>query len=264
MPTVGYMPVPSPNPRVRAGDVRRLRDLLRIAVAGRGSPGDLLPGEDELMVRHGVPRAAVRAALGLLREEGLLRPGPTAHRIVARPHYPGRAAVTGTGTRLPRWLERTGIAAPDVLADWLGVPVGAPCLRTECVSATAGGGAVLETHYVTTTAAARLLAVPGTGPFDRQLSEAGLHPASAGTRSGPVPADPDSAALLGVAAGTPLLGAERTLTGDDGRVLAVSVLRADPAGSVPAARDGAAAAQPDSSARTASSESASAGVLSGR
>ncbi|WP_224403507.1 UTRA domain-containing protein [Pseudonocardia sp. ICBG1034] len=258
------MPVPSPNPRVRAADVRRLRDLLRIAVAGRGSTGDLLPGEDELMVRHGVPRAAVRAALGLLREEGLLRPGPTAHRIVARPHYPGRAAVTGTGTRLPRWLERTGIAAPDVLADWLGVPVGAPCLRTECVSATAGGGAVLETHYVTTTAAARLLAVPGTGPFDRQLSEAGLRPASAGTRSGPVPADPDSAALLGVAAGTPLLGAERTLTGDDGRVLAVSVLRADPAGSVPAARDGAAAAQPDSSARTASSESASAGVLSGR
>ena len=199
MPTVGYMPVPSPNPRVRAADVRRLRDLLRIAVAGRGRPGDLLPGEDELMVRHGAPRAAVRAALGLLREEGLLRPGPTAHRIVARPHYPGRAAVTGTGTRLPRWLERTGIAAPDVLADWLGVPVGAPCLRTECVSATAGGGAVLETHYVTTTAAARLLAVPGTGPFDRQLSEAGLHPASAGTRSGPVPADPDSAALLGVA-----------------------------------------------------------------
>ncbi|WFG43152.1 UTRA domain-containing protein [Pseudonocardia alni] len=258
------MPVPSPNPRVRAADVRRLRDLLRIAVAGRGRPGDLLPGEDELMVGHGVPRSAVRAALGLLREEGLLRPGPTAHRIVARPHYPGRAAVTATGTRLPRWLERTGIAAPDVLADWLGVPVGAPCLRTECVSATAGGGAVLETHYVTTTAAARLLAVPGTGPFDRQLSEAGLHPASAGTRSGPVPADPDSAALLGVAAGTPLLGAERTLTGDDGRVLAVSVLRADPAGSVPAARDGAAAAQPDSSARTASSESASAGVLSGR
>ncbi|MCM3848514.1 UTRA domain-containing protein [Pseudonocardia sp. DR1-2] len=258
------MPVPSPNPRVRAADVRRLRDLLRIAVAGRGRPGDLLPGEDELMVRHGAPRAAVRAALGLLREEGLLRPGPTAHRIVARPHYPGRAAVTGTGARLPRWLERTGIAAPDVLADWLGVPVGAPCLRTECVSATAGGGAVLETHYVTTTAAARLLAVPGTGPFDRQLCEAGLRPASAGTRSGPVPADPDSAALLGVAAGTPLLGAERTLTGDDGRVLAVSVLRADPAGSVPAARDGAAAAQPDSSARTASSESASAGVLSGR
>ncbi|WP_224389310.1 UTRA domain-containing protein [Pseudonocardia sp. ICBG1293] len=244
--------------------MRRLRDLLRIAVAGRGIPGDLLPGEDELMVRHGVPRAAVRAALGLLCEEGLLGPGPTAHRILARPHYPGRAAVTGTGTRLPRWLERTGIAAPDVLAEWLGVPVGAPCLRTECVSATAGGGAVLETHYVTTAAAARLLAVPGTGPFDPQLSEAGLRPASAGTRSGPVPADPDSAMLLGVAAGAPLLGAERTLTGEDGRVLAVSVLRADPAGAVPAARDAAASAQPDSSARTASRVSASSGVLSGR
>ncbi|WP_226367211.1 UTRA domain-containing protein [Pseudonocardia sp. ICBG162] len=258
------MPVPSPSHHVRASDARRLRDLLRIAVAGRARPGDLLPGEDELMVRHGVPRSAVRAALGLLREEGLLRPGPTAHRIVARPHYPGRTAVTGTGTRVPRYLERTGIAAPDVLADWLGVPVGTPCLRTECVSATAGGGAVLETHYLATEAAALLLAVPGTGPFDRQLADAGLRPARAGTRSGPVPADPDSAALLGVAAGAPLLGAERTLTGDDGRVLAVSVLRADPAGTVPVARDGAAAAQPDSSARTASSESASAGVLSGR
>lgn len=258
------MPVPSPNPRVRAADVRRLRDLLRIAVAGGGRPGGLLPGEDELMVRHAVPRAVVRAALGLLGEEGLLRPGPTGYRIVARPHYPGRAAVTGTGTRLPRWLERTGIAAPDVLAEWLGVPVGAPCLRTECVSATAGGGAVLETHYVTTTAAARLLAVPGTGAFDQQLTEAGLHPVWADTRSGPVPADPDSAALLGVAAGAPLLGAERTLTGGDGRVLAVSVLRADPSGTVTAARDGAGSTQSDSSARTASRESASAGVLSGR
>jgi len=150
------MPVPSPSHHVRASDARRVRDLLRIAVAGRARTGDLLPGEDELMVGHGVPRSAVRAALGLLREEGLLRPGPTAHRIVARPHYPGRTAVAGTGTRVPRWLERTGIAAPDELADWLGVPVGTPCLRTECVSATAGGGAVLETHYLATEAAALL------------------------------------------------------------------------------------------------------------
>ncbi|MEJ8280446.1 UTRA domain-containing protein [Pseudonocardia spirodelae] len=253
------MPVPSPIPRVRACDARRVRDLLRVAVSARARTGGLLPREDELMVGYGVPRAAVRSALELLRAEGLLRPGPAAYRVVARPEYPGRTAVTGTATRLPRWLERTGVAAPDVLADWLGVPVGSPCLRTESVSSTAGGGAVLETHYLAAGAAAPLLALPAAGPFDRQLAEAGLHPVRARTRSGPVPADPDSARLLGVATGSTLLGAERTLTGDDGRVVAVTLLRADPRAPVPAAR-----AHPESSARTASSESASAGVLSGR
>ncbi|MEU6698072.1 GntR family transcriptional regulator [Pseudonocardia sp. NPDC046786] len=253
------MPVPSPIPRVRASDARRVRDLLRIAIAGRSRIRGLLPREDELMIGYGVPRSSVRAALALLSEEGLLRPGPAAHRIVAKPDYPGRISVVADPGERPRPLERSGIAAPDVLAAWLGVPAGSPCLRVECVARTAGGGAVLETHYVAAPAAADLLTVPDTGPFDRLLAEAHLRPGAIRARSGPVPADPDAATLLGVPAGTPLLGVERTLTGPDGRVLAAGVLRARPGTAVPSARD-----HPESSARTASSESASAGVLSGR
>ncbi|MEV1293249.1 UTRA domain-containing protein [Pseudonocardia sp. NPDC049635] len=251
------MPVPSPIPQVRASDARRIRDLLRIAIAGRRIRG-LLPREDELMVRYGAPRSSVRAALALLAEEGLLRPGPGAHRIAGRPDYPGRTSVVADPAGRPRPLGRSGVAAPDVLADWLGIPTGSPCLRVECVAHTAGGGAVLETHYVAGPAAADLLTVPDTGPFDRLLADAHLRPGRIRARSGPVPADPDAASLLGVPAGTALLGVERTLTGVDGRVLAVGVLRARP-GASPAT-----GVQPESSARTASSESASAGVLSGR
>lgn len=215
------------------------------------------------MVRHAVPRAVVRAALGLLGEEGLLRPGPTGYRIVAR-------RTTRTGRRHGHGHP------PPALA---GAHRDRRARRARRVARCAGRGAV-PAHRVRLGdgrwrrgagdplrddhGRGALLAVPGTGPFDQQLTEAGLHPVWADTRSGPVPADPDSASLLGVAAGAPLLGAERTLTGGDGRVLAVSVLRADPTGTVTAARDGAGSAQSDSSARTVSRESASAGVLSGR
>ncbi|WP_170918873.1 MULTISPECIES: GntR family transcriptional regulator [unclassified Pseudonocardia] len=226
------MPVPSPIPQVRAADARRVRDLLRIAVAGRPRAAGLLPREDELMVAFGVSRSVVRAALALLSDEGLLRPGPAAHRIVATPDYRGGHDVVTDPYRPPRWLGRAGITAPDVLAGWLGVPPGSPVLRTECVAGTAGGGTVLETHYVATPAAAELLAVPDTGPFDRLLADACLDPGVVRTRSGPVPADPDTAGLLGVAPATPLLGIERTVAAPGGGVLAAGVLRAH-AGPVP-------------------------------
>lgn len=259
------MPVPSPSPLARAGDTRRLRDLLRIAVAGRTRPGGLLPGEDALMLGFAASRSAVRAALTLLSDEGLLRPGPAAYRVVARPEYTGTADAVADPQRPARWLDRAGVAAPEVLADWLQVPLGSPCLRLECVTATADGGAVLETHYLAGSGAAELLAVPGTGSFDGLLAAGGLRAGDVRSRSGPVPADPDAALLLGVRPGTPLLGAERTLSGADGRVLAAGVVRAHAAAAVPAARSGGGApAQAGSNARTASSESASAGVLSGR
>ncbi|MEQ3551619.1 GntR family transcriptional regulator [Pseudonocardia nematodicida] len=249
------MPVPSPIPPLRAGDARRLRDLLRVAVAARPAARGLLPREDELMLDFGVARSAVRVALALLSEEGLLRPGPAAHRVVARPEYTGERDAVTDPDRSVRWLDRAGVAAPEVLAGWLGVDPGSPCLRLECLAPVSGGGTVLETHYLAGAGAAELLTVPETGPFERLLADARLRPDSTRTRSGWVPADPDAASLLGVAPGTPLLGAERTLTGPDGRVLAVAIVRA---------HAGAGADYPGSSARTCSTESASAGVLSGR
>ncbi|MFP5023073.1 GntR family transcriptional regulator [Pseudonocardia phyllosphaerae] len=291
------MPVPSPIAPARSGDARRVRDLLRVAIAGRSQLRGLLPGTDELMREYAASRSAVRTALALLTDEGLLRPGPGAFRVVARPGYTGTApapvlprvpgtvpasgAPAGSGSarhipavpdpdpaQPPRWVDRAGIAAPEALATWLGVPSGSPCLRLECVSVTVDGGRLFATHYLSGTDAAALLAVPETGIFDRLLADAGLAPAEVRTRCGPVPADPDVALQLGVATRTPVLGTERTLLGSDGRVLAAVIARSRP-GSLAhraATADGAGSGdtQPDSNARTDSSVSAWAGVLSGR
>ncbi|MDQ4118234.1 MAG: GntR family transcriptional regulator, partial [Actinomycetota bacterium] len=83
------MPVPSPKPPVvsQPHEVRRLRDLLRAAIAGGRFPEERLPGEGELMVGFGASRSAVRGALSLLHDEGLVRPlgTPGTFRAVRHP-----------------------------------------------------------------------------------------------------------------------------------------------------------------------------------
>ncbi|UYB40559.1 GntR family transcriptional regulator [Streptomyces sp. Je 1-4] len=51
---------------------RRIADALKRAItAGEFRPGDRLPGENDLMDRHGVARMTARQALGVLTSEGL-------------------------------------------------------------------------------------------------------------------------------------------------------------------------------------------------
>ncbi|GLU48962.1 GntR family transcriptional regulator [Nocardiopsis ansamitocini] len=51
---------------------REIADTLRIAIAsGELSDGDRIPGENELMKRHGVARATARQALSVLINEGI-------------------------------------------------------------------------------------------------------------------------------------------------------------------------------------------------
>ncbi|MFG2531383.1 GntR family transcriptional regulator [Streptomyces sp. NPDC048516] len=51
---------------------RRIADALKQAIsAGEFRPGDRLPGENELMERHGVARMTARQALGVLASEGI-------------------------------------------------------------------------------------------------------------------------------------------------------------------------------------------------
>ncbi|WP_374213815.1 GntR family transcriptional regulator [Streptomyces sp. A3M-1-3] len=52
---------------------QRIADSLRAAItAGEYGPGDRLPGENELMVVHGVARMTVRQALAVLSNEGIV------------------------------------------------------------------------------------------------------------------------------------------------------------------------------------------------
>lgn len=249
------MPVPSPRPPAvsQPHEVRRLRDLLRAGIAGGRFPGGRLPVEGELMVGFGASRSAVRGALTLLHDEGLLRPldVPGTFRAVRlrRMRPPVVPAVAGVHTRL---LDRAGIAAPASLAAWLGVPAGAPCLRIEFVGEVDGAPSALETHYVLQPEAAELLGIPMRDGWETLLDDAGLARGRTETEVDHLPADPSVAALLGVPTGSPVLAVEQTASDPDGRVFDAAVLRLRPGGAQA------------SSARTASSVSASAGVLSGR
>ncbi|MFF0715567.1 GntR family transcriptional regulator [Streptomyces bauhiniae] len=54
---------------------QRIADSLREAIqSGEYGPGDRLPGENDLMDRHGVARMTARQALGVLQSEGLAEP----------------------------------------------------------------------------------------------------------------------------------------------------------------------------------------------
>jgi DNA-binding GntR family transcriptional regulator len=52
---------------------RQLADLLRTAITGGTyGPGDRLPSEPALQQEHGLARDTVRAAIAVLRDEGLV------------------------------------------------------------------------------------------------------------------------------------------------------------------------------------------------
>ena len=82
----------------RTDDARRVADVLRRVVTD-SAPGRLLPAEDRLAAEYGVSRNAVRAALDLLRAEGLVE------------------RIQGTGTRVTRAVLPHGIDALRGLAE---------------------------------------------------------------------------------------------------------------------------------------------------
>lgn len=218
----------------RPHEVRRLRDLLRAAIAGGRFPDGRLPGEGELMVGFGASRPAVREALSLLHGEGLVRPlaAPGTFRAVRQPRV-RPTVVSLAGAVHTRLLDRAGIAAPAPLAAWLGVRPGAPCLRIEFVTDVDGVPTAVATHYVLQPEAAELIGIPMRDSWETLLDDAGLARGRTETEVDQLPADPAVAELLGVRPGTTVLAVEQTGTVPGGRVFDAGVLRMRAADAVP-------------------------------
>lgn len=220
----------------RAHEVRRLRDLLRSAVLSGAYRGGQLPSEAELMTGHRATRAAVRAALAMLRTEGLIEraQGIGTHAVVAPANAlieealgvlrPPNSALFDGRTR-PRLLDSATIATPHTLAPWLNVEPGTPCLRLEYVAEVGDEPSVLATNYVLYPEAGRLLDVPFRGDWYTLLAEAGVVLGESEFVLDSVLADPLTAALLGVAEGTALLAMDQTIADPAGRVFNVAFIR---------------------------------------
>jgi GntR family transcriptional regulator len=218
----------------REQDVRRLRDLLRAAVLRGRFPAGQLPGEGDLMSGYGATRATVRAALALLRDEGLIErlPGVGTHAVVSPPRTPiddapGMSPHSDllTASTPPRVLDRTVVPAPGPLAAWLRVPPGTPCLRLEYVAMHEGLPSAIATNYVLFPEAQRLLDTPFRGHWYTLLADAGVVLGESEFVLDCAPADPVSARLLEIAPGTPLMAVEQSIADPGGRLFDVALLR---------------------------------------
>src|ERR1700733_13386534 len=74
--------------RRRADRARQVADVLRRQVLNGTYTGGTLPAESSLAEDFGVSRNAIRAALDLLRSEGLVERVPGVGTVVAEPKYP--------------------------------------------------------------------------------------------------------------------------------------------------------------------------------
>lgn len=218
----------------RTDDARRVADVLRRVVTD-STPGGLLPTEAALALEYGVSRNAVRAALDLLRAEGLVE------------------RIQGTGTRVTRAALPHGIDALRGLAETFGghgvvrnevrlarfVPASAPvaarlevaigsdvlCLeRRRLVD---GRPVSLDLTFVVPDLGEPLLAcdLAGRDVFALLEQLAGQPLGEAELAIEATTADRSAAEQLDVAPGAPLLLVERLTRLEDGRPVDLEFLR---------------------------------------
>jgi len=218
----------------RTDDARRVADVLR-RVATDSAPGRLLPPEGQLAAEYGVSRNAVRAALDLLRAEGLVeRIQGTGTRVTraALPH--GIDALRGLAetflghgeVRNEVRLART-VAASAPVAARLEVATGSDVLCLERRRLVDGEPVSLDLTFVVPDLGEQLLGcdLAGRDVFAllEQLSGQRLGVAELAIEA--TTADHSAAEQLGVAPGSPLLLVERLTRLEDGRPVDLEYLR---------------------------------------
>ncbi len=198
--------------------------ILRSLQAGEWKPGDMIPSEFDLAARFRVSQGTVRKAIDALATDNLLvrRQGKgTFVATHAEQHIqyrflrllPDTGSLEEQGPAERRIVECRRLRAPAEVARQLGLRTGDAVLQVKRVLAFAGAPAILEELWL-----------PG-GPFKGLTIEAlsddkgpmyalfetqfGVRMVRAVEKIKAVSADEDTAALLGVTPGYPLLSVER-------------------------------------------------------
>ncbi|MBZ6105463.1 GntR family transcriptional regulator [Streptomyces olivaceus] len=222
--------------RPRAERARQLADVLRQQITDGGFPGGALPDERVLGARFAASRNAVRQALALLRQEGLITRRRGVGTSVVLPKYGhGLDRLTGlaeeltgrgTVTNEVRVAEEVPVL-PAAIAARLEVPAGAGGVRVERLRRLDGLPLSLDTSYLTADIGRTVL----TGDLAAR-DVFGLIEEAAGVRLGraevtvhAVGADPDTAGLLGIGAGAAVFALERLTRLADGRPVDVESVR---------------------------------------
>ncbi len=221
--------------RQRAHEVRRLRDILRATVRGGRYAHGQLPSEAELMTSYRASRATVRAALALLRTEGLIErtqgvgthavlepvttPLPEAHGVIK----PTRDSMFNHRMR-PRELDRSVVPAPGAVAERLEIAPGTPCLRLEYVALHNEEPVAIATNYVRYPQAGELRDTPFVSDWYQLLADAGVALSDSEFIIDCELADAPLAAALGISEGAPLISMEQIIYDLDGRPFDVAFI----------------------------------------
>lgn len=236
----------SPSPKYR-----RIADALKRAVAaGEFGPGDRLPGENELMARHGVARMTARQALGVLTSEGLAEARKGAG-VFVRDFQPIRRRSVPRLAR-EQWGEGRSVWAADVpdrelVVDEVSVgeepAADAVAARLDLTPGDAvivrrrrfvldGKPVLLSTSYLPAgLVAGSAITRPdtGLGGVYARLAELGAAPARFREEVRSRMPAPEEADRLCLPAGTPVILIGRTAATADGRTVEVNEMILDSA-----------------------------------
>jgi GntR family transcriptional regulator len=214
--------------------------ILREIEAGQWRPEDRLPSEDELADRFGVSKITVRQAMRELAQLGYVRREQGRGTFVQRPPLiEGPRRLTSFSEEMRRQgvqassevLEQGTVAASADVASILGIHEDEPVFRLRRLRLADGDPMGVQTTYIPAPL------VPGIGElgfakaslYDVLGAHYNLVPASAHETHFAFAVGGEDAALLRIAEGSPVMGAELVARLADGRALEYvrSVMRAD-------------------------------------
>ncbi|WP_069112738.1 GntR family transcriptional regulator [Jiangella alba] len=221
--------------RPRAERARHVADLLRQQITDDAFPGGLLPDEGTLGRHLGASRNAVREALGLLREEGLVTRRRGVGTSVVAPklgHGLDRLAglaetLAGHGTVTNEVRVAETVSATAAVADRLEVEPGDDVVRIERLRRLDDQPLSLDTSYLVADVGRRVLDADlvhrDVFAVIEEVTGGRLGRAEVAVHA--VNADAGTARLLDVPAGAAVFAIERSTFLPGGRVVDVESLR---------------------------------------
>lgn len=222
--------------RPRAERARKVADVLRQRITVDGFADGMLPDERLLAKRFGASRNAVREALGLLRDEGLVTRRRGVGTAVVAPRYGhGLDRLAGLGEVLAGHGVVTNeilsaevvTGAPEDITERLGLPVGSSVVHIERLRRLNGLPLSLDSSYLRGDIGSAVIGGDLVGRDVFALIEEAtgerLDRAELSVRA--VNADPDTATLLEIPPGTAIFAIERLTWLANGSPVDTEVLR---------------------------------------
>jgi GntR family transcriptional regulator len=213
-------------------------EIARRIESGQLKPGDGVDSERALARTHGVSLMTARHALAALERDGLVERRRGAGTFVAPPkiHFNKLMSFTeqmmGRGlSAFSRVLSLKSIDNEQEIAARLSLPTGARLLKLERIREGGGEPFALETCYLSGDEFSGVTrqALERGSLFSILEREHGIVIAHADEEIDATAADPQSARLLGIARGIPLLRIRQTIysTGGKATVYVLGLYRAD-------------------------------------